>query len=82
MNLLECTSPRIAALDRRTPVIFPIAALEQHGPHLPLFTDSLLLGEVVQMNIVHEHSHPRLIKIQLVLFICIHPTDRQALIFE
>ncbi len=48
MNLLECTSPRIAALDRRTPVIFPIAALEQHGPHLPLFTDSLLLGEVAR----------------------------------
>lgn len=26
----------------------PIAALEQHGHHLPLFTDSLLLGEVVR----------------------------------
>jgi creatinine amidohydrolase len=48
MNLLECTSPRIAELDRRMPVIFPIAALEQHGAHLPLFTDSLLLGEVVR----------------------------------
>jgi creatinine amidohydrolase len=29
-------------------VVFPIAALEQHGHHLPLFTDSMLLGEVVR----------------------------------
>jgi creatinine amidohydrolase len=28
--------------------VFPVAALEQHGGHLPLFTDSLLLGEVVR----------------------------------
>jgi creatinine amidohydrolase len=29
-------------------VVIPIAALEQHGLHLPLFTDSLLLGEVAR----------------------------------
>jgi creatinine amidohydrolase len=29
-------------------VVLPIAALEQHGRHMPLFTDSLLLGEVVR----------------------------------
>lgn len=38
----------VAALDRNTPVVFPIAALEQHGHHMPLFTDSLLLGEVLR----------------------------------
>jgi creatinine amidohydrolase len=40
--------PQIAALPKDTPVVFPIAALEQHGRHMPLFTDSLLLGEVIR----------------------------------
>jgi creatinine amidohydrolase len=48
MELLELTSPAVAALDRDTPVVLPIAALEQHGRHLPVFTDSLLLGEVLR----------------------------------
>jgi creatinine amidohydrolase len=48
MNLTDMTWPQVAALDRSTPVVFPIAALEQHGRHMPLFTDSLLLGEVVR----------------------------------
>ena len=26
----------------------PVAALEQHGHHMPVFTDSMLLGEVVR----------------------------------
>ena len=30
------------------PVVVPIAAVEQHGRHLPVFTDSMLLGEVVR----------------------------------
>jgi creatinine amidohydrolase len=29
-------------------VILPLAAIEQHGPHLPLYTDSLIAGEVLQ----------------------------------
>jgi creatinine amidohydrolase len=48
MLLHEMTWPAVAALDRDTPVVFPIAAVEQHGRHLPLFTDSLLLGEVLR----------------------------------
>lgn len=40
--------PQVAALPRSTPVVFPVAALEQHGHHMPLFTDSLLLGEVMR----------------------------------
>jgi creatinine amidohydrolase len=31
------------------PVVVPIAALEQHGHHLPVFTDSMLLGEVTRL---------------------------------
>src|SRR5262245_56278629 len=40
--------PQVAALDKATPVVIPIAALEQHGHHMPVFTDSLLLGEVLR----------------------------------
>src|SRR5436190_863612 len=48
MQLAELKWPDIAALGRDVPVVIPIAALEQHGRHMPLFTDSLLLGEVVR----------------------------------
>ena len=51
MQLTDLTWPAVRALDRNTPVVFPVAALEQHGHHLPLFTDSLLLGEVVRRAI-------------------------------
>jgi creatinine amidohydrolase len=48
MDLTELSWPAVAALPKDTPIVFPIAALEQHGHHLPLFTDSLLLGEVIR----------------------------------
>jgi creatinine amidohydrolase len=48
MELLELAWPAVNDLDRDIPVVFPIAALEQHGRHLPVFTDSLLLGEVLR----------------------------------
>ena len=48
MQLADLTWPKIQALSRETPVVFPIAALEQHGGHLPLFTDSLLCGEIAR----------------------------------
>src|SRR5215210_3851495 len=48
MELPDLTWPAVAALPRTTPIVFPIAALEQHGRHMPVFTDSLLLGEVIR----------------------------------
>lgn len=48
MELAKQTWPAVDALDRDTPVIIPVAALEQHGNHMPVFTDSMLLGEVVR----------------------------------
>jgi creatinine amidohydrolase len=54
MNLCDTTWPSVDALDRDTPVVFPIAALEQHGRHMPLFTDSLLLAEILAR--VHRMS--------------------------
>jgi creatinine amidohydrolase len=48
MQLADMTAPEVRGLLKDTPVVIPVAALEQHGGHLPLFTDSLLLGEVVR----------------------------------
>lgn len=48
MELYTLRWPQVAALPRTTPVVFPVAALEQHGHHMPVFTDSLLLGEVMR----------------------------------
>jgi creatinine amidohydrolase len=50
MFLAEMTWPAVKALDRNLPVVIPIAAVEQHGHHLPVYTDSMLLGEVVRRS--------------------------------
>lgn len=42
------TWPQVAALSKDTPVVIPTAALEQHGHHLPVFTDSMLVGEIAR----------------------------------
>lgn len=48
MRLQEMSWPAVASASKDTPVVVPIAAVEQHGRHLPVFTDSMLLGEVVR----------------------------------
>ena len=47
MYLSKLTSPMMKALSRDTPVCIPVAAIEQHGGHLPVSTDSVLLEEIV-----------------------------------
>lgn len=43
MKLIELSWPEVAALDRdKTVVLIPTGAVEQHGPHLPLGTDTYL----------------------------------------
>jgi len=41
------TSPELGALDRSIPVVLPISAVEQHGPHLPVGTDHLIAEHLV-----------------------------------
>jgi creatinine amidohydrolase len=48
VQLQELSWPAVATVANELPVVIPIAALEQHGRHLPVFTDSMLLGEVVR----------------------------------
>lgn len=48
MFLQELTWPAIKAVEKDVPVIIPVAAVEQHGHHLPIDTDSRLLGEIVR----------------------------------
>ncbi len=48
MNLSEMSWPQVGELSRDIPVVVPVAALEQHGGHLPVFVDSMLLGEVIR----------------------------------
>jgi len=44
----------IAQLDRaRTIAVLPVAATEQHGPHLPLSVDTDLVNGVVQASLAH-----------------------------
>ena len=64
MQLYEQKWTDIAALPKDTPVLIPIAALEQHGKHMPVFTDSLLLGEVVRR--VQEEMDGRVLFVPLM----------------
>lgn len=49
MKFHEATSPMLDVLDRRrTLAIVPIAAVEQHGPHMPTGTDHFLCTAVAE----------------------------------
>ena len=48
MFLADMTWTALGSLSRNIPVVIPIAAVEQHGHHLPVATDSMLLEEVVR----------------------------------
>ena len=49
MRFQEMTAPELRAVSRgQTLVMLPIAACEQHGPHLPTFTDSLTAAAITE----------------------------------
>ncbi len=47
MLLADATWKEIQALDKRTVVVVPFGAMEQHGLHLPMKTDAAVAGELV-----------------------------------
>jgi creatinine amidohydrolase len=53
------TTQQVAALPHkeRAVVVLPIASIEQHGPHLPLYTDSLILDEVLRRTLATLPHH-------------------------
>ena len=55
MKFHELTAPQIRGIDReKTVVLIPIAAVEQHGPHLPTGTDTIIctaLTEAVETRL-------------------------------
>lgn len=48
VKFAELSSSKLRSLAHNTPLVFPVAAIEQHGPHLPVWTDSLILGSIVE----------------------------------
>lgn len=48
MRWEKLTSQEIGRLDRTIPVVMNIAAIEQHGPHLPLDTDARIGGHFLE----------------------------------
>ncbi len=49
MIFAEMTAPELRGVDRATTlVVAPIAACEQHGPHLPVLTDTILATAVAE----------------------------------
>lgn len=48
MKLKELTWPDVEEISEDVVVLIPTGSLEQHGPHLPLFTDSLLATAVAE----------------------------------
>ncbi len=49
LALGELSTDKIAQLDRGNQIVlWPVASLEQHGPHLPLGTDAIILNDIVE----------------------------------
>ncbi len=46
MHWGELSWPQVEKLDKNTVVVAPVASMEQHGRHLPLLTDTILVSEV------------------------------------
>src|SRR5882757_3361708 len=45
---VEMTTKDFQDLDPRTIAVLPVAAVEQHGPHLPVFVDSCVMQGVTE----------------------------------
>lgn len=46
MRWRDMTAQELRELDRRVPALLPLAAVEQHGPHLPVATDWIIAEQL------------------------------------
>lgn len=74
MRWEDCSSLNLAAMPRATPVVLNIAAIEQHGPHLPLSTDALI-GRHFTEHLSQELGNKVLILPQIAVCCSAHHMD-------
>lgn len=48
MHFLDCTSPQLARLAPDRVAVLPLGAVEQHGQHLPVSTDTAIVSELAR----------------------------------
>lgn len=48
MRFAQMTAPEVGEVDRAALVVIPLGSTEQHGPHLPVSTDTLLVDAVTE----------------------------------
>ena len=48
MHWEELSWPKLDDLDRKLPVVVPLGSCEQHGPHMPLFVDTIQVAEIAR----------------------------------
>lgn len=68
------TTRELDAVDRVTPVLLSIAAIEQHGPHLPLATDATI-GQAFLARVEERHGPEVLILPQIAVGCSEHHMD-------
>jgi creatinine amidohydrolase/Fe(II)-dependent formamide hydrolase-like protein len=67
----EMTSTEFAGLGDPTIVILPVAATEQHGPHLPTGTDSFILAGILEaLSNRREAAQAVALPLQPIMAIC------------
>lgn len=68
MKWAELTAEQLAAMDRATPVILSLGAVEQHGPILPVETDNLI-GRML-LDAVDERIGERILILPQISVCC------------
>ena len=59
---INLTTEDISKLSRNTIIIVPFSAIEQHGPHLPLGTDKIILDKIL------KNCAKKIVKAKILLF--------------
>ena len=61
--LAEMTRDQIAAAAPNAVAVLPTASIEQHGPHMPILTDTLLCGTVARQAAERALTAPESVEV-------------------